>query len=127
PSELDFGKVAPASSKTLVAELTNRGNLPILIGGATLVAADGTDFGVDVAEFPVELAGGEKLSIDVTFAPPREASFEEQTNALRFFGERAGDLLVEVPMRGTPGGPHIVVLPEEVDFGHQPVGLQVTR
>jgi len=127
PGSLDFGLVTPGGSSTKSLRVVNNGSLPVMVGGMSLDPEGGPNFVVDTTGYPREIAGNTSIDMDVSFQPPVGVELVQQANALRFYGADGTTLLFEVPMVGTPGGPDLVVAPEVVDFGQQPVRYLVEQ
>jgi len=66
PKSLSFGKVAVGSSATLSVVLTNAVSWKVTLSGAQ---ASGDGFSVSGAKFPVVLAAGKSVTLNVKFAP----------------------------------------------------------
>ncbi len=126
PSTVDFGLVHPGSSVTKTIRLSNSGNLPVLVGSASLDPEGGPNFVVDASAFPVEVGAGEDVVVEVSFQPPADAAFTEQTSSVRFYGADENALHFSVPLSGRPGGPNLVATPAQINFGDQPLGLRVS-
>ena len=123
PNGIDFGQTSPGGVKTESIKLSNDGDIPIRIGSAALIAEGGSAFHAELDLFPLVLDAGESRTVVVSFRPPAGIPFDEQLGSVRFFGLDPRDILGSVLLRGTPGGPELVVSPASIDFGLQPIGV----
>ncbi len=113
PESLDFGEVVVDYTQTLGLEVLNTGEVPLDIDQISL--RDGTVFTVPQESLTLET--DERLTIDVTFAPPNYLDYSDVLT----LGTSRDDLPpLEIPISGTGGDgptPDIEVDPISIDFG----------
>jgi Abnormal spindle-like microcephaly-assoc'd, ASPM-SPD-2-Hydin len=119
PAVLSFGSVTTGSQSTLPVTITNTRSWSVIVAG---IQNSGTEFSTSGATFPMTLAPGQSIAMNVTFAP--------QTA-----GEAGGSIFVygpglNIPLIGTGAAPatgQLVVAPSPLNFGNVTVGQSATE
>ncbi len=117
PPSVVFGNVVVGASSRLPVVLTNTNRSKVTI---TRLRTQGTGFSVSGATFPLTLAAGQKLKLDITFKPQAE-------------GPAGGSSFVagphlEIPFTGVGvSKPHLGITPATLNFGSVAVGTKETR
>jgi hypothetical protein len=117
PESVSFGSVNVGASSELPTVLTNTSRSKVTLGG---LQTEGSGFSVSGAKFPLTLAPGQKLKLDVTFKP-------------QAVGPNGGSSLISglwlnIPFTGIGvNKPELVVTPALLNFGNVAVGATETR
>ncbi len=121
PPNLSFGDVEVGASSKLPVVLANTNGSKVTVGG---LQTQGVGFSVSGATFPLTLAAGEKLKLDITFKP-------------QAVGPAGGSSFVSGPNlditftgTGTSGSVNkaqLAITPATLNFGNVAVGATETR
>jgi hypothetical protein len=117
PSTVSFGQVATGTSATLPVVVTNTRSWKVTLSA---IQTAGSGFSISGPAFPLTLAGGQSLTLNVTFAPQSA-------------GMTGGSLLVSgpgltVPFTGTGTAVgQLTIAPALLNFGDVPVGTAGTQ
>lgn len=129
PPMLTFGTISPGKKQEIDLRLINAGNMPVEVTKAVFL--EGTDEGF-VRETNLDLVPG-LVEVDranvvkVAFAPAADlVELGEKEGSIAFYG-LDDQLLFDVPMRATAGGPDVSVSPKQIDFGVVPLRVQSRR
>ncbi|MBU0690717.1 choice-of-anchor D domain-containing protein [bacterium] len=118
PNELDFGIVDVGETDSRFIAVMNPDTCDLIITGASVSAPFTVDF-----DGPYTVQSGNNIAIEVFFAP--QAALE-YTATLRFYSN-ALDSPAEVPVSGIGGGPILLIVPDQLDFGEVQVGSTESR
>ena len=113
-ASLDFGRVAPNTSKSLTLTVTNSGNKTVNISSAS---ASTQYFALAATTFPVALSAGQSTNLSVSFTPNAAAAF----SATLSIGSDASNGTQSVALSGTGTG-LLSLNPTSKDFGSVVVG-----
>ncbi len=117
PSSLSFGQVAVGSSSALTVVLTNERNWKVTLQSAQIV---GGGFSFTGASFPLVLAGGKSVTLDITFQPQAAG-----TTGGSIFIPGPG-LNIPLAGTGTTVG-QLTLSPTTLSFGNVDVGSTTTQ
>ncbi len=115
PAALDFGQVNPGSSANLTVTCENIANDPVSLNAATFGGGDSSAF--EVFSFrPQTLNERDTAAIEVVYAP---VNLGDVSTTLRIETDNSNPALrvVEIPVRGSGGGPDVQVIPAQLNFG----------
>jgi hypothetical protein len=118
PTSLQFGNVSVGNSATLPLVLTNTRTYSVTL---TAEQTTGSIFSLSGANFPLTLAAGKKVNLNVTFKPAAQGL----TGGSSFFD---GPNL-DIPLEGTGTGAvkrELTVSPATLNFGNVAVGETAT-
>lgn len=123
PAEcLDFGLVNPGSSLTKTLKVSNLGALDLtLLTGEVTQGGDRFSLG---QAFPQPVTGESEHLIPVTYTP---AGLNTDSGRLVLTTDDPRQARVELCLKGSGGGPDVLVQPEEIHFGQVAVGAPRTR
>jgi hypothetical protein len=125
PTLLDFGHVAPASSRMLEVTLTNVGSQAVQMTTVGFGQGTSKDFTADTLPVGgVILAPNGSRVFRVTFAPTTLAA---QNGMLRIQTLDPATPVVVIPLIGASGGPQIQVTPPSLGFPRTGVGIDVQK
>jgi len=106
--QLDFGAVAIGASSALAVQLTNPGEAPVAVAGASIIGS--TDYAM-IGALPPVIAPGASVTQTIAFAPsdhgPRVARLVIANDAAP----------MSIDLHGTGIGPRAAVVPPGLDFG----------
>lgn len=115
PATLDFGQVNPGASRSLSIDCENATNIEVTVLTWALTPLSDDQLSVESPR-PEVVAPGERISIEVSYAPLRlgdsEGVLQIETSAAN---DSRGN--ISIPLAGSGGGPSIAVTPQEMDFG----------
>ena len=113
-ASLEFGRVAPNTSKSLTLTVTNSGNKTVNISSAS---ASTKYFALAPMTFPVVLAAGQSTSLSISFTPNAAVAF----SAALSVNSDASNGMQSVALSGTGTG-MLALNPASNDFGSVVVG-----
>ncbi|HVR79549.1 MAG TPA: choice-of-anchor D domain-containing protein [Acidimicrobiia bacterium] len=96
PGEVDFGNVVIDASSSVDVTITNVGDAPASVTGASVGGADAGAFSVDDGSLPTDLDPGDSVVLEVTFGPTEDGS----QNATLTVGADVGDITVDLEGTG---------------------------
>jgi hypothetical protein len=120
PSGLKFGTVPVGQSETQLTVLTNTGTT-----SATLSAIDVGDpaFSVSDLNLPTVLAAGQKIALNVTFAPTANGRIRSTAT----FTIKGSNSNLQLPLAGAGvTRSYVIATPPRLSFGHVAAGATVT-
>lgn len=118
PSSLSFGSIPVGNSATLTETLTNSGQAPITISGAT---ASGSGFSVSGLTLPLTLSGGQSTSFTVVFDPTTSGA----ANGSISIASTGSNAAMSIPLAGTgtvAAAGSLTPSPSSLAFGSVQVG-----
>lgn len=116
PGALHFGVVAVGQSETQLVVLTNTGQASVTVSAFTVT---GAGFTLSNSTFPLTLAAGQSVSLNVTFAPTSDGWVQ----GIGTFTSTANNTRLQLQLRGTGAASEsIVASPPSVSFGQVAVG-----
>jgi hypothetical protein len=92
PGEVDFGNVVVDSSSSVDVTVTNVGDAPASVTGASVGGADADAFSVDDGALPTDLDPGDSVVLEVTFSPTEDGA----QNATLTVSADVGDVTVDL-------------------------------
>ena len=113
-TSLNFGNVAPNTTKSLTLTVTNSGNKSVAIGSASVSSKY---FALSGSAFPLSLPAGQKGTLNVSFTPNAAAVF----NATLSISSDASNGTQTVSLSGAGTG-SLALSPATEDFGSVTVG-----
>jgi hypothetical protein len=125
PTVLDFGHVAPNSSRTMKLRLTNVGSQVIEL--TNLSFGQGTSTAFSSAPFPstgVTLNTNDTQEFQVTFLPTELKSYN---GTLRIQQRNVNAAVVVIPLKGIGGGAQLEVKPNPLGFPRTGVNIAVDK
>ncbi len=123
PNPLDFGKVAPAASKTLTLTLINQGQADVQVrSGAWEGNAEAAFAIVKDLTYPALIKPGESATLEVSYTPKGH-----QSEASLSFAHDASPQPLIVRVVGERDAPRILLEPVRLLFDDVPAGSQGKR
>ena len=122
PAEVDFGKVGLGTTATRTLTLRNRSRAPVAILDWELEGL-GEDFAVAVRGSR-RVREGRSVDIVLRFTP-RELGPLSRTLVVRT--DDAENPKWEIPLRGEVIRPHVIPVPDTLDFGRVEIGVREVR
>ena len=115
-----FGNVSLTTTSAVQSvTVTNAGSAPLLISSVTMGGSDPTQFAVDSTCVGVSIAAGGTCIINVRFVPT--SSGNKGANVL--VTDNATGSPHSFPVKGSGIAPSVALIPSNVTFGSQPVGV----
>ncbi|WP_161782621.1 choice-of-anchor D domain-containing protein [Halococcus sediminicola] len=124
PASLDYGDVSNDGQATQTVTVTNDGDAPLSVSGATISGRDAGEFTITDGGGPFTLAPGESREVTVQFAP---SSTGDKTAEVVIESDDADQPTVTVPLSGGSVEPNAVLTPETYDYGDVAVGSGDTQ
>lgn len=122
PNPMDFGSVKPGEKKTLALQVTNKGSAPLQLFGADFEKNTEGEFVIETTlAFPVDVASGKSLDIQISYAPKKPTAADE-TLVLR--NNTTNNSRYPIRLVGQMAAPDIEVKPLKLVFDKTAMGTK---